>query len=137
MITGLGDPDMTLPSIRCESASKVEGGDGEGAAPSTRNPTTLIAGCVWLTEDSLLLGAGLLSIDCVLSLLGICTIGVARHHKEAKFRRKLPIRGQFRHLRLPRSPIFEVKSRWCVSCGSGNELMYSTYVQIGCGEGMQ
>jgi len=50
----------------------VEAGDGDGAAPSTRKPTTLMAGCVWLTDDSLLLGAGLLSIDCVLSLLGIC-----------------------------------------------------------------
>jgi len=50
----------------------VEAGDGDGAAPSTRKPTTLMAGCVWLTDDSLLLDAGLLSIDCVLSLLGIC-----------------------------------------------------------------
>ena len=63
MITGFGDPDMAFPSSRWESASKVDGGDGEGAAPSTRKPTTFIAGCVWLTEDSLLLGAGLLSID--------------------------------------------------------------------------
>ena len=46
MITGFGDPDMTLPSMRCESANKVEGGDGDGATPLTRKPTTLIAGCV-------------------------------------------------------------------------------------------
>ena len=44
MITGFGEPDVTLPSARCESASRVDGGDGDGAAPSTRNPTTLIAG---------------------------------------------------------------------------------------------
>ena len=62
MITGLGEP---LWSFRWESLSRVEGGEGE-AAPSTRNPTTLMAGSVWLTLDSVLLGGAMLSIDCVL-----------------------------------------------------------------------
>ena len=44
IITGLGEPEVTLPSPRCESASNVDGGEGDGAAPSTRKPTTLIAG---------------------------------------------------------------------------------------------
>lgn len=46
MMTGFGDPDITFSSMRWESASNVDGGDGDGAAPSTRKPTTLIAGCV-------------------------------------------------------------------------------------------
>ncbi len=58
-----------------------------------------MAGCVWLTDDSLLLGAGLLSIDCVLSLLCICANQELYSQLSTQDEGKLLVKAQVRILR--------------------------------------